>query len=446
MSKKIKTLVSTLVIAMALSTTAFAAPINTTNTFAGDRGDDVVTQSDGTETQYYQDYFGTIFKDLPTITKTVTQGEKGNTLKYNVNFITNPGSGGSDVEHHIEETGAYVTLNNIERESGFGILRLVYSTQPVTVTFNGTNSFNVKNVLKAKKYVMDNGNLAYAELGNEQSQYLVNAVGQAGVSNYEIKDPGLYVVQLQNAALGSGLTMLVYIAQPGENITSNNNSKVAVPTTVNFNVSGVHNSVSMYQLNGSNYIRVRDLAYILKDTSKKVSVYYNSGTDVTTINTHGGLGNQDNHYTANGTELTSLPAGTASAEPSIHNLAKNGSTITPSMYTINGQDFVSLKALDSILGLNMQVYSDGIVIDASATAVSSSPIVVLVNSSAIGYATKLEQAKLLGYPAIDTANKSTEQVMSELAQVQGLTTVKVWDPKVSSDLIKAIRTKYKQQY
>ena len=43
MSKKIKTLVSTLVIAMALSTTAFAAPINTTNTFDGGKGADIVT-------------------------------------------------------------------------------------------------------------------------------------------------------------------------------------------------------------------------------------------------------------------------------------------------------------------------------------------------------------------------------------------------------------------
>lgn len=446
MSRKIKTLVSILVIAMALSTTAFAAPINTTNTFDGGKGADIVTQANGTETQYYQDYFGTIFNNLPQVTKTVMQGEKGNTLKYNINAITNPNSGGADVEHHIEESEAYVTLNNIERESGFGALRLVYSTQPVTVTFNGTKCMNVQNITKARKAAMDNGNLAYTEIGNDQSQILYNEIDKKGISTFEIKDPGLYVVQSTNATLGHGLTMMVYMAQQGENITNTATSKVAVPSTTDFNVDGKHTSVPTYSLNGSKYVRVRDIAYVLNGTGKQISIVYNAGTDTTSINTTASLDNQSNSYVANGTELSALPAYTSEAEPSVHKLAKNGSILNSSMYTINGQDFVSLKALDSILGLGITVYSDGIVLDTSTTAVSSSPIAVLVNSSAAGYADKVAQAKILGYPAIDVANKSTEQVMSELAQVQGLTTVKVWDPKYTSDLIKTVRTKYKQQF
>ncbi|NOW84614.1 hypothetical protein B0H39_002495 [Clostridium beijerinckii] len=441
MSKKIKTIISTLVIVMALSTTAFAAPINTTNTFDSGRGNDVVTQSDGTETQYFETYDNVIYKDLPHIVKTVVQGDKGNTLTYKVNQITN-NTEASDVEHKIGETGAYVKLNNIERESGFDGGRLLYSTQPVTVTFNNTKHYNIRSILKAKRVIMDNGSLAYAEIGNEDSQYLVNQLNQEGVSTYEIKDPGLYMVEIENPYAGGGLTLGVYIAQPGENITSNNNSKIAVPTTVDFNVNGKHNSVPAYQLNGSNYIRVRDLAYILKDTASKVSVYHNNGTDVTTINTVAGLGNPTGDYTADGTELSALPAYTMSAEPSIHHLAKNGSKIAPSMYTINGQDFVNLKALGSILGLNMQVNSDGIMIDTSKPAVSSSPIVAIVDSSAIGYNMSSDTAKILGYPTVDVANKSTEQIMSELVQFQGITTVKVLAPKYTSELLKAMRTKY----
>lgn len=448
MSKKIKTLVSTLVIAMALSTTAFAAPINTTNTFDGGKGADIVTQANGTETQYYQDYFGTIFNNLPVITKTVTQqSESGNTLRYDLNLISNSTSGGSDVEHHILDT-TYMTVNNIERESGFGIERLLYSHNPVTITMQGTQLFKCKEIQKVPKYVMDNGNLAYVELNGDSSKYPVSTL-DTGLNTYELKEPGLYLVMFDKVDAYTrikGIHCYVYIAQAGENITNTATSKVAVPSTIDFNVDEKHTLIPTYSLSGSNYIRIRDLAYILNGTGKQISIAYNAGTDTTSINTTGSLDNQSNSYVANGTELTALPAYTSEAEPSVHKLAKNGSILSPSMYTINEQDFISLKALASILGLNMQVYSDGIMIDTSTNAVSSSPIAVLVNSSAIGYATKLEQAKLLGYPAIDVANKSTEQVMSELAQVQGLTTVKVWDPKYTSDLINAIRTKYRQQF
>lgn len=442
MSKNIKTLVSTIVITMALSTTAFAAPINTTNTFDGDIGDDVVTQADGTEIQYSRNAYGTIFKDLPMVTKTVTQEEKGNTLKYELNLI-----GGSESSRHILDT-TYMTVNNIERESGFGIERLLYSHNPVTITMQGTQLFKCKEIQKVPKYVMDNGNLAYVELNGDSSKYPVSTL-DTGLNTYELKEPGLYLVMFDKVDAYTrikGIHCYVYIAQAGENITNTATSKVAVPTTTDFNVDGKHTSVPTYSLNGSKYVRVRDLAYSLNGTGKQISIAYNAGTDTTSINTTGSLDNQSNSYVANGTELSALPAYTSEAEPSVHKLAKNGSILNLSMYTINGQDFVSLKALDSILGLGMTVYSDGITIDSATTAVASSPIAVLVNSSAAGYADKVAQAKILGYPAIDVANKSTEQVMSELAQVQGLTTVKVWDPKYTSDLIKVVRTKYKQQF
>lgn len=439
--KRVKILITTLIMTMALSTTAFASPISTVNTFDGDKGEDVVTEADGTELQYYKDVYGNVFNSIPMITKTVKQGETGNTLRYDLNLL-----GGQKTNNlNIRDT-TYMTVNNIERESGFGIERLLYSHNPVTVTMQGTQLFKCKEILKAPKYVMDSGNLAYVELTSDTSKYQVSTL-DTGLSTYELKEPGLYFImfdKVDSYGREKGIHLYVYIAQPNENITNTVTSNIAVPTTVNFNVNGNNTSVPMYSLNGGSYIRVRDLAYILKDTSKKLSVYYNTGTDTTTVNTHGGLGNPNNDYIENGTELSALETGTIQAEPSVHNLVKNGSIIKPAIYTISGQDFVDLKALASILNLDMTVNSDGIVIDTDKVS-SNTPMVVLLNSTenSTDYANHSDYAKILGYPTIDCANKSNAQILAELGQIEGLTKVYVAFKSLSAlDLRIALRSKY----
>ena len=70
----------------------------------------------------YMDYMDKIFWDLPRIIRTKT----GNTVRYNVNAVSNAGAAWLD--HEIVDTGAYLEVDNVvEKESimslGYYILK-----------------------------------------------------------------------------------------------------------------------------------------------------------------------------------------------------------------------------------------------------------------------------------------------------------------------------------
>lgn len=50
-----------------------------------------------------------------------------NTVKYDVNSITNANMGGPDVEHAIGWTGGFMTIDNVLRESEYNGIRLLYA-------------------------------------------------------------------------------------------------------------------------------------------------------------------------------------------------------------------------------------------------------------------------------------------------------------------------------
>lgn len=393
MSKKIKTLVGVLLITLSVSTTVFAAPIRTDKTFNGDNGNDVVIHADGTEIQYrYDEYDNVYYNEDPSVVKTVTQGEVGNNLRYDLNYLVTKDRG---VSYYAKDT-TYMNISNIEREDGFGIERVLYSHNPVKIDMQGTKYFIGKYIQKIQKYSIDNGSVVHVE---HPQEYMVDTL-DTGFSSYEISEPGLYFVMFDISndyhQREKGIHLYLYIAKPGEDITKNTGSKVATPTKVDFNINGNHTNVPTYTINGSPYIRTKDLAYILNGTGKQISLPYNAGTNSTSINTVASLDNRDNSYKVTGNELSAIQGNTVLAEVSASKLAINGGTVETPMYRINGEDFTNFSVLNNILGLNATIYSDGIVINTPVKHIEERPSSNYIPPGAVGTSENPNYEKWVG--------------------------------------------------
>ncbi|SHI22652.1 Copper amine oxidase N-terminal domain-containing protein [Sporobacter termitidis DSM 10068] len=113
----------------------------------------------------------------------------------------------------------------------------------------------------------------------------------------------------------------------------------------------------LYAIDGSNYIRLRDLAYILNGTGSQFSVDWDGATNTVAINT-GDL------YKANGSELTAPgPDNSSTAAVSSQKIQLDGETVTGlTVYNIEGSNYFKIRELGDALGF-------GVDYDAAANAV-----------------------------------------------------------------------------
>ncbi len=108
-----------------------------------------------------------------------------------------------------------------------------------------------------------------------------------------------------------------------------------------------------YNIDGSNYFRLRDLAYLLSGTEACFSVSYVKATNSVVIVT-------GEDYTPIGTELDASGSETpASAVPSPQALVIDGETVSGlSAYNIDGSNYFQLRALGEALGFDVD-YDEG---------------------------------------------------------------------------------------
>lgn len=371
MNKKIKTLALTLVLALAIPMIALAnegtsdTSVDTpVKTFGGEQ---VVVQPDGREIEYFADNSGKeekIFYDVPKIIRTITEGENGKTVRYNVNQIKTVYIGETaNMRAKVLKTGGYLEVDNVIRESNYGEgyeqARVLYVKSSSTVTFSGEYLLR-RDLTRYSNYKVRNGEIMYikdydARTGEEFSEYLLHGINGED-EKYVLNETGLYSAMI-DPAMENGLWIYIYVVED----VSYTAPKVenAISEYINVKVKDENYKVPAYTINGNNHFRLRDIAYILNGTEKQFNVvpYQNK----VSLLTYEGMST----YKPVGGELKKVSTRDKEATPSQLKYNLDGSSIYPSSYTIDGEDFIDIEELAEIdnFGISWDDKTSTIVID-----------------------------------------------------------------------------------
>ena len=116
----------------------------------------------------------------------------------------------------------------------------------------------------------------------------------------------------------------------------------AVPTPQSVNLNGEVSSVPLYNIGGSNYIRLRDMAVMLNSFDKQIDVDYDAATRTILINTN-------KPYSG---ELMYSSMGEATqAAVSTQSVVVNGKAADIKAYSINGENYFKIRDLSNAINL-----------------------------------------------------------------------------------------------
>lgn len=112
-------------------------------------------------------------------------------------------------------------------------------------------------------------------------------------------------------------------------------------------VDGEMISCEKYNIDGSNYFKLRDLAYALSSTNSQFDVAYDAEKNAISIST-------GKAYTADGTELMTGADKSKTAVQSSQKILINGEEFSNiSAYNVGGNNYFKLRDLGDILGFNV---------------------------------------------------------------------------------------------
>lgn len=112
---------------------------------------------------------------------------------------------------------------------------------------------------------------------------------------------------------------------------------------IDLTLNGSAVRLGTYNINGNNYVKLRDVAQMLRGTGKEFSVTWNAGAQ--RIDLASG-----SSYVSEGGELAPLAAGTQTALPSSAAVYLDGAPVSLTAYNVNGNNFFKLRDLGSALG------------------------------------------------------------------------------------------------
>lgn len=113
----------------------------------------------------------------------------------------------------------------------------------------------------------------------------------------------------------------------------------------NLNVNGVAKQLNAYNISGSNFVKLRDIASILSGSNKQFSVGYNETTNAISLLSNG-------YYTANGQENKPLKA-SKDIMISIQTVTLDNQSTTMTAYNIDGNNYVMLRDLALLLNFGL---------------------------------------------------------------------------------------------
>lgn len=309
----------------------------------------------GKEVDYFIGPTGDVRKDMPKVVKTAKiQGNGKKTLKYEVTRYTNEKERGLNIEYKLLETGAYIEIDNIVKETSHDGHRLLYSDEPVNLKFITKGQLRGKKVTKYERYKLENGKLMYRigyDYGKEIKHYKeIKHDFSNDDLEYTLSEPGLYFISI-GTALSGDAQMLIYI---GKDISEFHHiplkNESAYPASLSVKVNGKDFKVPAYSVNNESYVKIDDLGYILKGTKAKFHVIDQTGVidAASTIRLR-----NDVDYEVIGGELTKLPMVSKVAKPSKIDLSYTSDAVYPKAYNIRADNYISLKDMAKILDIEL---------------------------------------------------------------------------------------------
>lgn len=120
----------------------------------------------------------------------------------------------------------------------------------------------------------------------------------------------------------------------------------ASPATAQISVNGTPVTLPAYNIDGSNYVRVRDVAVLLRDLPGGYDVQWNAAMNRVELTSMAS-------YTPLGTESAPLPAGNRTVYSIIEPTAADGMQHMVAAYNIDGNTFYKLRSLGSLCGFTV---------------------------------------------------------------------------------------------
>lgn len=119
---------------------------------------------------------------------------------------------------------------------------------------------------------------------------------------------------------------------------------VVSPQTVY--VNNIKTDFEVYNIDGNNYFKLRDIALSLNNTKSQFSVAYDASVKIITVTT-------GKPYIADGSELQAGADQSATARKSNQRLMVDGSVAALSAYNIGGNNFFQLRELAQVIGFSV---------------------------------------------------------------------------------------------
>jgi len=134
----------------------------------------------------------------------------------------------------------------------------------------------------------------------------------------------------------------------------------AAPTASTVLVNGKNVAFDAYQIDGSNYFKLRDLAYTLNGTEKQFSVGWDEAANAISLV-------RNEPYVAVGGEMTGKGGGEATAAPTDSKILLNGFNAQFTAYNIGGNNYFKLRDIGAAInfGVDWDEENNTIAIDTS---------------------------------------------------------------------------------
>lgn len=136
--------------------------------------------------------------------------------------------------------------------------------------------------------------------------------------------------------------------------------KTATPTSSTVLVNGKSVSFDAYTIDGNNYFKLRDLAYILSGTAKQFEVEWDGGNNAIRLTS-------GKSYTSVGGEMDSKGTGSKTATPTTSTVHIDGVKVNLTAYTIDGNNYFKLRDIGQAFnfGVDWDGAKNTILIDTS---------------------------------------------------------------------------------
>jgi len=139
------------------------------------------------------------------------------------------------------------------------------------------------------------------------------------------------------------------LALPAGNTNPAGGNQTASPTAAKVLVNGKEIAFDAYNIGGSNYFKLRDLAYALNGSAKQFEISWNSANNAISLI-------RGKRYTVAGGEMTGKRAGGKTAVPANSKIFLDGKEVFFTAYNISGSNYFKLRdigqALDFGVGWN----------------------------------------------------------------------------------------------